>query len=1599
MWISESPHHSEIRNLQSAIQNPITYRQGVPYKTRMMTFYSLSRLHKALIFNILTLGWLSPNLHAQIACPTIMPRSIPLSICSQADSLSFVYTNNSQNQRVGTAKATIELPYGTKLRYRAGSVKGRSGAGSVTENNIADLNKPIFTIPIPNYLEGVTVTFAVDVSCEALDLARAALPMMRITMDYTGAFNPAASPLLDKMDSEPFNIQSAILTITPDMATRSLTKDSPFNRCFTLRNTGYGSVDRVYLYDTTAVGANFISATIAGAAATPLATENITWNGKPATITKWVISGAALGSDGILSPNETVDICENMMLADCGSFKTRFRVEYKCSENAAPCSTATGNTTIDTDPGVPAMRPMVLNYEKPNGCPTRHVRMSFLNNGTAAGANTGQATNIALYFGFLVDSTVSIAADVPITNVRINGVALTTTIWSGVGIKVDMAQLATDPDGAGGLMDLNGDGKFNDMLLGDSLIVEFDYAPFCYAGRTSCESGFKDRQLYARADFNNKCFNTPRIQDNTFFNYRNILLSKAVQTTPEPVYNSNSETHTFKYRFFRDIRGYDFTGATAIFKIAQNQYFQIDPNTVKWNGVALSATAVGDTLYVNISNVANYLNGELAFDAINSCDATWHPGQTFSVKYDMTWGGCANPCKQFIHCDKQLIYSGNWGCGNFCYVFDPVYADWSRTTQGFTDRTETTQTMQSPSVYWMGDQMKIKNRIHNDGDITGLGYNPNNLVPGSYIQFFMGNQMWRTDPLVPGQYMASVDYVKQYGSMLLFKEADIRVTGKDVNGNPMSFTRHLTPADLTAAPQEAIKKIKNDAWEKIRSEQGGGYISYNYRDTVIDNICYDVLTIPNGPNTTETHTYFAYLWLGPNYPNAQTPAGFSYEKPFEMFIDAIFEINQHYKPRDPNANQTTAGVYYQEEWTEYLTYPAIQLANQGFVLDHSNPVAFYKRNFGAVCGIKYPPQTWAYPKPHIDRPKKSYNTLCNNTLEHEMGYNTKGEQIFVNEFRAPHKINNFKVTIPTGYRVKVGTTQYYTTSDGIGAWSPIADPSPLTGQAVFTNTGNWPLTDDGAGYLVGSTRIKYEIEPTGALAGATFQIPYEFNGEWHHKGAGVEPFVLRDTFTLSDKEPVFAATSYDLSIDNKHCTPNRTLDFKFNNHSDVPMLNTYIAFEGNAGLVIDSIQNVTTGSPLIATELKSQPVLTQNVYGTDDRFAQIGVLRGQEIAVYRVYYHSSSCGKDSIKSYIDWGCAYPANNQPNLASTHLQTATGRIAPTNPGLQAVLLTSTTDITLCDDVTYEFEFKNTQLSDAYNVNLKAMLPPGMRYIANSAQFKLPANAGTYTNFAAGDIAIVNAGTSDSLVLKLNQFDSPTNSCGLKTAADTANSKIRVQFKANYTTCPPPMATRTAKFYTSATNFCKDTTLLYNMVSKPIHFTDEDPQVRNSLACTVVTMPTINGSSASAQQLTCTFKVKNEGLGGTTIGKDSIQINLPKGLTYSSTANVSGLALPTTPRIVNGSDGQTLMYLLPAGMAVGAETQFNLVVTTDPSQLSGHCNQNVPIAMRTLSYKSPICAAKNLTCDGANQGCEIQGSAFNDANIFCCPVICLPVVARRN
>jgi uncharacterized repeat protein (TIGR01451 family) len=1580
------------------LNEPITYTQSVKRKTRMMTFYSLERPHKALIFSILVLGWMPISIHAQITCPTLMPRSIPLSICSQADSLSFVYTNNNQNQRVGTTKATIELPYGTKIRYRTGSVKGTSSAGLVTENNVADLNKPIFTIPIPNYLESVTVTFAIDAACEALDLARGALPFFKITMDYAGSFNPAASPLTEATQSEPFNIQSAILTITPDSATRSRTQNTPFSRCFTVKNTGYGSIDKIYLYDTTMVGTSFVSATVDNQPLTLVSTDDITWKSKPAKVRKFVVTGAALGSDGILTANESFQFCENMILDDCGSFKTSLRVEYKCTEAGNPCSTATGNTTIDTDPGVPAMRPMVLDYEKPNGCPTRHVRMSFLNNGTAAGANTGQATNMVVYLGFLLDSTTTMASDIPITNVRIGGVPLTTTIWTAGAIKVDFGQLTSDPDGAGGITDFNGDGKFNDMLLNDSLVIEFDYTPLCYANKIQCQSGFKDRQFYARADHNNKCFNATKFQTAKFFNFRNILVAKPTQTAPEPVFSAVGQTRTFKYSFWRDIRGYDFTGTTAVLKIAQNYQLEIDLNSVKWNGTPLTATAIGDTLFIALPDVTNYLNGELAFDATNFCDTTKHKGKSFSINYDMTWGGCNAVCKQLPHCEKQLIYSGGWGCGGtFCYTFDPVYASWYRQPAGFTDATETTPYLKDSSVYWVGDLIKMKNRIYSVTDYTNTVYNPNNLVPGSFVKYQMPVVL--SAPNLVGITYPTCRYVTQYGPPVVFKGADITVTGKDINGNPMTFTRRLNPSDLRPAPQEAQRQIRQNDWARQRSLFGGTYVDYDYRDTVVGNVCYDIFTAPH-KDINDSYCTVSYLWLGPNYPNAETPANFSYRKPFEMFIDATFEINPNYKPRDPYAGYPAlVGKSYQEDWYEYMVFPTVNFTNQGHVFDYDEPVNFFKKYTSAVCGVKSPLMTWAYPKPHIDRPQKAYHVSCNTVLEHEIGYNTKGQQIFANEFRAPHKINSFKAQLPTGYRVKTGSAKYYYTHNNTGTWVNIPDPIPNTGQVVFTNTGNWALTDDGAGYLVGSTRIQYEIESTGILAGATFKIPYEFNAEWHHKATGEAPFILRDTFTLSEVQPVFAATTYDITIHNKHCTPNRTLDFKFENTSAVPMLNTYIAFEGNAGVLIDSIKNMTTGSPLISAALNPLPVLAQNAYGTGARFAQIGILPANQIAVYRVYYKSSSCGKDSIQGLIDWGCAYPVNNQPVIASPTIQTATGRITPTNPGLQAALIYNNTEITLCDDVTYEFEFKNTQFTDAYNVQLQAMLPAGMRYVANSAQFKLPAGAGTYANFAAGNLTVVNAGTSDSLILKLGQFDSPTNNCGLKTAADTANSKIRVQFKANYTTCPPPMASRTAKFYTSATNFCKDTTLQYNMVSKPIHFTDEDPQVRNSLACTVVTMPTISGSAPAPQTLTCTFKVKNEGSGGTTIGKDSIQINLPKGLTYSSTANVSGLVLPTTPRIVNGSEGQTLMYFLPAGMAVGDETQFNLVVTTDPARFNGNCNLKVPIAIRTLSYRSPICAAKNLTCDDGNSNCEIQGGAFNDANIFCCPVICLPIVARRN
>jgi uncharacterized repeat protein (TIGR01451 family) len=1544
----------------------------------MMTFYSLVRPYRVLTLITLACGLMPTPVLAQISCPTLMPRSMPLSICSQADSLSFVYTNNNQNQRISSAKATIDLPYGTKIRYRTGSVKGTSTAGLVTENNVADVNKPIFTIPIPNYLESMTITFAVDVSCEALDLAKAALPKMKITLDYTGSFSPVASPLTDVSDSEPFNIQSAILAITPDMNARSLTKDSPFNRCFSIQNTGFGSVDKIYLYDTTAVGANFVSATAGGAAATVVSNTNITWNGVPATVTKFVISGTALGSDGILTPNETVNFCESMILQACGSFKTSFRVEYKCTENGAPCSVATGNTTIDTDPGTPIVKGRILAYEKPNGCPSRHVRMSFRNDGVSAGANTAQAIDIELLMGFEKDSSVVFATDIPLQNFTLNGRTVTATNSYGKYI-LDLSQFATDPDGAGGLADLDGDGEFDDLALGDSLIIELDYKPLYF---TVCNDGFRSRQFLGNASHNNKCLNREYAYNDRFFMFRNILLNPATQDNPEPIFNSYPVSGYFYYRYKRDIQGYDLTGATGVFKISLSTNVFTYNTTVYWNGVPLTGTIVGDTMTVTVSNAADYLDGWLGVLATNFCPTLTDRGKPFVVNFEITYGGCGGVTKEKPHCPRPLAYSGVWGCGAFCYIYDPNYASFTRYTAGFADGTETTSKLNDLTRLMPGDIIESKGHIYTD--IPAYDWNTSNARP------WFGYNMYAFSPGGNGSgSYPTLQEVIDHGDIFHFYNAGITYINR---GSGAVYSCSVTAANNDGNAARAITTVYNDVimpgWKALYPH----YITENRRDTVMNNINYSLFE-----TSGETFVYRATQLIGP-YASCGW-SGIDWRDPFDLYMSAYFGLNPYFKNK-------YGKILYKNPHDNYADYTASSTDMQiyGYILDPNNPVQQYRNlypsgggSFG-ICGWKFPVFSIVNPEPHLDKPKKSYSTQCTTVIEHEAGYDALAGDMFAAEHRAPWRVDTLTVQIPAGYRVKAGTAQLFYEQNGVGTYMSIANPASVTGTAHFINNGTWKWTDDASGFRTGY-KIRYEIEQIAGATGVVNQMPYVFAMTSHNPATPNYRFRLLDTFTVSDKIPVFSTSTYDVTVDNKHCTPNRTIDFKFVNGGDAPMLNSYIAFEGNAGVTIDSIVNITIGSPLISNDLKAQPVVSQVAYNTTSRFAKIGTLVGDQIAVYRVYYKSSTCGKDSIKGYLDWGCSYPVNNQPNLASTTIKTATARISLSQPGLQAALIYNNTEITLCDDVTYEFEFKNTQLSDAYNVNLKAMLPAGMRYMANSAKFKLPAGAGTYANFSAGNITVVNAGTSDSLVLKLGQFDSPTNVCGLKTAADTANSKIRVQFKANYTTCPPPMASRTAKFYTSATNFCKDTTLQYNIVSKPIHFTDEDPTVRNTLACTVVTMPTINGSSASAQQLTCTFKVKNEGSGGTTIGKDSIQINLPKGLTYSSTANVSGLAIPTSPRIVNGTDGQTLMYLLPAGMTVGGETQFNLVVTTDPSQLSGHCNQNVPIAMRTLSYKSPICAAKNLTCDGANQGCEIQGSAFNDANIFCCPVICLPVVARRN
>ena len=288
-----------------------------------------------------------------------------------------------------------------------------------------------------------------------------------------------------------------------------------------------------------------------------------------------------------------------------------------------------------------------------------------------------------------------------ISNIRINGNPVATSNWtstiypgrgSGKTIRIPYDYFTTDPDGAGGLDDIDGDGYYDDLAPGEHIDISFDYE-YIPEPDNCGEKRFDYihwEHLYIDAMFRDQCANE-RYTERINFEYSNIIrdyLNETLVSWPNGVSDGEDFTVGVKPHFYRGgwttlgrpkCGGEDmFTGSGVVWSVEL---------TVP-NGVSLAAGAPagfsqsGNTItYTQSGYQYKYYNFPLTFDC-----ASYSGPEKFTISYK-THYHCS--CWDTdVHCGSVEIQNL---CPTTCKGPSILAFDAHRTVAGWTDWDKTTR--------------------------------------------------------------------------------------------------------------------------------------------------------------------------------------------------------------------------------------------------------------------------------------------------------------------------------------------------------------------------------------------------------------------------------------------------------------------------------------------------------------------------------------------------------------------------------------------------------------------------------------------------------------------------------------------------------------------------------------------------------------------------------------------------------------------------------------------------------------------------------------------------------------------------------------------
>jgi len=425
-----------------------------------------------------------------------------------------------------TVLVTMKLPPG--VMYVVGTVNKTSdnpvGGFTVSESNIADLNNPVFALnkgtAATNWGAGDSISFEFQrtANCDAVAHKEASGTFKDFTsLAYTGGLGAGE-------DTDPntgtYNLIAPSLQVQAPILAVPAVVGGTHTRDITDINAGNSGIAAGY--HSVLLGAEVTNYKLfyLGTELTPIdpAANPLIFNYDMTMAPFNAGNGAFEDGNGVFNDGESLVFSEEFSLASCGVTVEETNIEHRAGWVCYESDPVIGSVLFGA--AVPDLTYNVV--ENPREiCGTNHIKVEITNTGVGQAAwakdvllsfglgSNSQLLNIdydnnnrwgSTYYNQKIYSNFSIGGTDISASIE-NWTAASATYAAHPSQVLNPDVLTVDPDGVGGLSDIDGDGSFDDIAPGDTIVVEFDVT-FQDAANFTCTTGFDQIQDWEHMFFN-----------------------------------------------------------------------------------------------------------------------------------------------------------------------------------------------------------------------------------------------------------------------------------------------------------------------------------------------------------------------------------------------------------------------------------------------------------------------------------------------------------------------------------------------------------------------------------------------------------------------------------------------------------------------------------------------------------------------------------------------------------------------------------------------------------------------------------------------------------------------------------------------------------------------------------------------------------------------------------------------------------------------------------------------------------------------------------------------------------------------------------------